>query len=159
MFFSLDIEPMAQSRPRITTTNGYTRAYEKSDIRKWKLTIAEYVLGDMVQNKWKMYDEETPLKCTILLTIPFPKSFSKKKKKELNGMPHNQKADIDNYVKAIFDALTNVVWKDDKQVAHLIAKKVWGYNANIKIQVNDNVECEACVRELGENEPYTPLEL
>ena len=37
--------------------------------------------------------------------IPVPKSWSKKKKLKMEGTPHRQKPDLDNYIKAVWDAL------------------------------------------------------
>jgi len=35
------------------------------------------------------------------------------------------KPDIDNYMKAIFDACNGLLWKDDTLVAHVQASKQW----------------------------------
>jgi len=58
-----------------------------------------------------------------------PKSWSQKKKKEMNGKPHRQTADIDNLLKALIDALLS----EDKQVWDVHASKRWGEVGQIRI--------------------------
>ena len=54
--------------------------------------------------------------------VPMPKSWSKKKKAAMRGKPHVQRPDLDNYLKALFDAL----YEEDCAI-HCLAqvKKVW----------------------------------
>ena len=63
-------------------------------------------------------------------TIPMPKSYSKRKRESLMGMPHENKPDIDNLVKALLDALL----KEDSGVHTIIAKKVWGDHGMVVIE-------------------------
>jgi Holliday junction resolvase RusA-like endonuclease len=62
-----------------------------------------------------------PDMCDIKFYIPMPKSWSKKKRSEMNYKPHQQKPDIDNLVKAVLDA----VLEDDSHVHTVHASKVW----------------------------------
>jgi len=66
----------------------------------------------------------------IYFTIPMPKSWSDNKKDEMNGNPHEQKPDLDNLIKAVFDSCC----KDDSKIHGLgPTKKVWGYEGSIEI--------------------------
>jgi Holliday junction resolvase RusA-like endonuclease len=66
----------------------------------------------------------------ITFCITMPKSWSKKKKELMNGRGHQGAGDIDNYLKAILDA----VHKDDRYVWHIAEiKKIWGYEGYIEI--------------------------
>ena len=53
--------------------------------------------------------------------LPMAKSWSKKKKAEKLGTPHDQKPDIDNMCKAVMDALC----KEDKAIHTCYARKYW----------------------------------
>jgi len=67
---------------------------------------------------------------TIAFTIPMPKSWSKKKREQMNGQPHQQKPDLDNYVKAVFDSLLD----EDCRVWHMSGvSKAWGEQGRISI--------------------------
>ena len=53
--------------------------------------------------------------------IPMPKSWSKKKKAKMNGEPHQQRPDLDNYIKAWCDS----VFEEDSVVWRFKASKRW----------------------------------
>lgn len=58
---------------------------------------------------------------TLCFYISMPKSWSNKKKKELHMMPHKQKPDIDNLIKAFQDCL----FDDDSHIWRVHASKIW----------------------------------
>jgi Holliday junction resolvase RusA-like endonuclease len=59
-----------------------------------------------------------------------PKSWSKKKRNELNGKPHTQRPDLDNLIKAFKDALC----EDDSHVhTYYNMRKIWGEDGKIII--------------------------
>ncbi len=66
----------------------------------------------------------------ITFTLPMPKSWSKKKRAEMCDCSHQQKPDIDNLLKALFDA----VMKEDCAVWDIRARKIWGEAGSIKIE-------------------------
>ena len=59
------------------------------------------------------------------IRLQVPASWSKKKQAQaLDGLMFpTKKPDVDNVVKAIFDALNGIVWGDDVQVVWLAASK------------------------------------
>lgn len=72
---------------------------------------------------------EIPDQVRIIFNIPMPPSWPKYKKAEYNGKPHQQKPDIDNLQKAIFDA----VFKDDSHISRVDATKKWALQGSIQI--------------------------
>lgn len=62
--------------------------------------------------------------------VAMPDSWSKKKKDEMNGTPHRQTPDVDNFLKAVFDSLA----KQDKTVWRVEASKTWGHGGAIIIK-------------------------
>lgn len=66
----------------------------------------------------------------VTFILPMPKSWSKKKRREMNGAPHRQKPDVDNCAKALMDA----VFPDDSGVWDIRATKVWGEQGAIVIE-------------------------
>lgn len=46
-----------------------------------------------------------------------------------------RKPDLDNLVKALKDALTGIVWKDDAQIVSLCARKTYGDRPAIYVKV------------------------
>lgn len=69
----------------------------------------------------------------ITFFIPMPKSWSAKKKKEMNLTPHETTPDIDNFLKAILDACH----KDDSHI-HWLGElfKLWAYSGSIIVNRN-----------------------
>lgn len=67
---------------------------------------------------------------TVTFYISMPKSWTKKKKKEMKGEAHQQKPDIDNLIKALLDA----VYDDDSCVWDIRARKVWSDQGMIIIE-------------------------
>lgn len=65
----------------------------------------------------------------IIFEIPMPKSWSKKKKAQMNGQAHQQRPDLDNLLKALFDA----VYTEDCQIWSYRASKFWAYQGSITI--------------------------
>jgi len=61
--------------------------------------------------------------------VPMPKSWSKKKKLEMDGQPHRQKPDVDNLLKALLDAVLD----DDSGIHNVWMKKKWGKKGSITI--------------------------
>jgi Holliday junction resolvase RusA-like endonuclease len=65
------------------------------------------------------------LECQFI--IQMPKSWSKKKRAEMMGKPHQQRPDLDNLEKAVQDALC----KEDSHIHKHKTSKVWGLEGSI----------------------------
>lgn len=70
----------------------------------------------------------------ILFYLPMPESWSAKKKLKMHHTPHQQKPDLDNLVKAVFDALC----EDDCHIWRLSrVEKRWAKTGVINILTNE----------------------
>lgn len=70
----------------------------------------------------------------IYFYLPMPDSWSAKKKLKMNHTPHQQKPDLDNLVKALFDALC----EDDCHIWRLSrVEKRWAKAGVINILTNE----------------------
>jgi len=67
----------------------------------------------------------------LVFYLPMPKSWSTKKKQEMNGLLHRDKPDKDNLEKAFLDCLC----KDDSFVADSRVTKYWAYREKARIEV------------------------
>lgn len=65
----------------------------------------------------------------IVFWLPMPKSWSKRKRAEMSGQPHQQKPDLDNLQKALLDA----IYDDDCRVWSLGAEKRWADRGAIDV--------------------------
>jgi Holliday junction resolvase RusA-like endonuclease len=68
---------------------------------------------------------EAPVRLDLLLELPIPKSWSKRKSADaITGhIRPTSRPDVDNYLKAILDAINTIVVADDAQVVEVYAKK------------------------------------
>ncbi len=71
-----------------------------------------------------------PVGSHIVFILPMPKSWSKKKKKIMDGQPHTQRPDVDNLGKSVFDAL----YEDDSHIYDIRMSKFWGQTGQIIIK-------------------------
>jgi Holliday junction resolvase RusA-like endonuclease len=78
-----------------------------------------------------------PSGAMIRFFFPCPKSWTKKKKRQLHGMPMLAKPDLDNTLKKFWDSLCI----EDKHIAHVEASKQWVYaDAGwIEVEIRDYV--------------------
>jgi len=65
----------------------------------------------------------------VTFVLPMPPSWSKKKRTEMDGKPHQQKPDADNLLKALMDA----IYEDDCAVWDVRVTKLWGEAGLINI--------------------------
>ena len=66
----------------------------------------------------------------VTFIIPFPKSYSLKKRRKLDGQPHIQVPDVDNLCKALLDA----IFGEDSHVYDVRISKYWGHTGQIIIE-------------------------
>ena len=68
---------------------------------------------------------------SIIFWMPMPKSWSKKKRKEMYLKPHQQKPDIDNLLKGWMDAL----YRNDQIIWKVQVEKRWHKVGNIQVKI------------------------
>jgi Holliday junction resolvase RusA-like endonuclease len=72
----------------------------------------------------------------VTFAIPMPASWSKKKRAEMDGQPHQQRPDVDNLHKGLLDA----VFDEDCRVWSHWIRKVWGEDGGITIEAAGELE-------------------
>lgn len=104
--------PVAQPRARAAVIGGHARVYDnkKHPVTEFKATVRMALL-----NAYSGPPLSGPLRCDLVFVMPRPKSLIWKTR-PMPREPHVKKPDIDNLVKAIFDALNGIAFIDDAQV-------------------------------------------
>lgn len=128
----LKVDPFPKGRPRLTKTG---QAYTPKETKKNERLI-QYELRSKTERT--LY--ECPLSVTIDFFISKPKSVPKKRKHPC------VKPDIDNYIKQIFDAGNNYIWKDDGCICEVKARKCYtnnkeGYIHLIVEEIKEETRC------------------
>lgn len=80
-------------------------------------------MSKLLMGKLTRYAE--PLKLDVTFFREIPKSYSKKRRDEMDGTYIVSTPDLDNYEKALYDSLNDRVWKDDCQIVEHTTRKVW----------------------------------
>lgn len=108
------IEPVPASRPRVTRWATY---YNE------KYTQFRADMEVLLMGKTVLYEEPLKLDVTFYRTIP--RSYSKKKRDELDGTYIPKVPDLDNLEKALYDSMNEVIYKDDSQIVDHRVRKIW----------------------------------
>ena len=117
------IDPIPCPRPRITVRGRIGHAYYPASYKTWKEAAQT-----LIEAAFSVRGLAGPLILTTHFIVPRPKTT-----KLSHPAP-----DIDNYVKALMDAMTLAeVWVDDKQVVNLCATKAWGAEGSITITIQE----------------------
>lgn len=123
--FRVEGVPIPQPRHRASFKGGFARMYiEKSHaIHHWKNCIAR-IAFEHIENMI-----EHCVKVDVLFV------FKAKRKSEIGNFK-SSKGDIDNYLKAALDALTDAgMWSDDSQVVQVSAAKMYGATPYMEISI------------------------
>lgn len=108
-------EPMPCPRPRITVRGRFAHAYYPTEYKQWKNEAQDLIEAQMDAQPINTY-YDVPLQVILVCVVQKPKTS-----KLLAPKP-----DVDNYAKAIMDALTAAgAWGDDAQVIDLRVVKRW----------------------------------
>jgi Holliday junction resolvase RusA-like endonuclease len=130
--FKIPGQPQGKGRPRasvtakggvIMRTPGKTASYEQLIWFAYRQAGGGMMHGD--------------LHMRIVACRQIPGSLSTKKKADLRGRPCRSKPDLDNIIKVLCDALNAVAYKDDSQVVEIAAKKVWGDEPHVWVEIRE----------------------
>ena len=122
---TFNIAPVPASRARITRYSAYfPKRY--SDFRdNFSKLLLDY---DTELLEGKLYAK-------LDFYIEIPKSWSKKKSKEMDGRYCLNNADLDNYCKAALDCLEGKYYENDRQVCMIRARKFYSTNTRIEFEL------------------------
>lgn len=123
--FVFELEPVAKGRPRI----GRGFAYTPLKTRRYETAIRFIAKLQIVKDKMDLAcisGEPLYVACDFFLTRP-----GKAKKRRY---PH-VKPDLDNYAKAVLDALNGVIWADDAQIVDLRLCKRYAEPGKARVEV------------------------
>jgi len=107
------ITPVPKPRPRVTRNGTYVPAKYQT----FKKTVKAYGI-ELPEHGYH-----------VTFELPMPKSWSKKKRAEMNGQPHQQVPDKDNLEKALLDAALD----NDSRVWDGRVTKIWAETGSIII--------------------------
>jgi Holliday junction resolvase RusA-like endonuclease len=127
--YTFNIEPCAA--PRMSRSDKWkTDPYHKDPLKRQRKPVTKYFNW---QNRFNALCDESGYKLTpvlnIVFVVPFPKSYSIKKREQLNGQPHQIRPDYDNLLKAVGDS----AGIEDGFLWNVRVIKMWGEKGQIII--------------------------
>lgn len=124
-------DPVGKGRPRVSTIGGHARMFTPAKTASYEGLIA--LAGTEAMAGRQLIEGAVMVEMRIVMSVP--RSMSKKKQcMALAGEVFPaKKPDMDNVVKAIFDGLNGVVWKDDVQVVDAIVRKRYGETPGVHV--------------------------
>lgn len=117
-FLVFDINPIG--KPRMVRSDAW---------RQRPAVLAYWVFKAELERQAALFNYQIGHVLDIEFYLPMPPSWSKKKRLEMNGAPHQNKPDIDNLIKSFMDCLK----ENDSDVWSVTATKRWGVEGFIKV--------------------------
>ena len=130
--FTIEGKVQPQQRPRFSRMGGFVKTYDPPESAKYKKYVAE------VAEQYKLETLiDSPVKLVVDVYIEIPKSYSKKKRQQIeNGeLLHIKKPDVDNLIKGIKDGITGVLWRDDSLIVEMTVRKHYGEHPRADISI------------------------
>lgn len=108
-------------KPRMTRADAW---------KKRKAVVDYFLFKDNINIQAKDQEFKISDRHSITFIIEMPKSWSIKKKNAMNGKPHQQRPDLDNMCKSLWDSLL----EEDGSVYYVEAEKKWGVGGKILVK-------------------------
>lgn len=128
-------EPCAQGRPRFTKIGGHVKAYDPAKSRSYKAFV-KYIVADEAQKQGWLYTE-LPISVEVKAYLPIAASKPKKfKAAALAGAEKpTKKPDVDNLFKTVTDAMSGILYKDDKQITKAVIEKAYSNEPRLEVEI------------------------
>jgi|TARA_B100000902_G_C26557422_1_gene550212 Holliday junction resolvase RusA-like endonuclease len=114
------------AKPRMTKADTWKKRPIVLKYWEYKDSIKNWAF----QNNFRLGNE---IYC--IFHIPMPKSWSLKKKQQMNYQDHQQRPDIDNLLKGLMDALL----EEDSHIHTVYARKIWSEQGCIEFYKKTNL--------------------
>ena len=122
VYVTMPLEPQPKLRPRFKVVRGRVFTHTPYETKEFENQVAALY---MARAKGEMFERHRPLQVKITFAMNVPKSFSKKKRTDIESglLLHTVKPDLDNLTKSVLDALNGIAWYDDAQIVDLQVNK------------------------------------
>ena len=114
------------AKPRMTKADTW---------KKRPIVLKYWAYKDSIKNWAFQNDFSLGNEIYCIFHIPMPKSWSLKKKQQMNYQDHQQRPDIDNLLKGLMDALL----EEDSHIHTVYARKIWAEQGCIEFYKKTNL--------------------
>ncbi len=131
--FTIPGPAVGKGRPRVGKIGNHARLFTPQKTVSYEGLVAHSAMAAMAGQP--IFDEA--VSCRLEITCAVPASWSQKKQRAaLAGeLFPTSKPDIDNVLKAVFDGLNGVLWRDDVLVVNCSSQKRYGNTPCVWVEV------------------------
>jgi len=133
-----DLVPLAVQSVRFRNAGKFIQTYQPSKNHEYKSCIRTLAMNQLPSD-FEMFTGT--LFISVDFVFPALKSFTKATQRQIETgsiLHKSTKPDLhDNLCKSTFDALTNLVWQDDSQIAELYSRKIYGLAPCITMNIKE----------------------
>lgn len=126
-------DPVGKGRPRVSTIGGHARMFTPAKTASYEGLIA--MTGTEAMAGRTLLEGAVMVEMRIVLPVPASKSKKFKAQALAGEIFPTKKPDMDNVIKAIYDGLNGVVWKDDVQVVDAFVRKRYGEVPGVHVRI------------------------
>lgn len=128
-------EPQGKGRPRVGRVAGHARMFTPAKTAAYEGLVA-MAAQDAMQGA-EPTDRPCAVDLQIVCTVPASWSRVKRESALAGAIRPTKKPDIDNCMKAVFDGMNGVVWRDDVQAVEVSARKRYGATPGVFVHVKE----------------------
>lgn len=131
--FTIPGQPQGKGRPRVGKIGGHARMFTPEKTVAYEGLIAHAAQAAMAGRP----PLEVAAACNVFIDCQVPASWSAKKQRAaLAGevLP-TAKPDADNVIKAVFDGMNGVVWRDDVLAVDVRVRKRYSATPCVRVEV------------------------
>ncbi|MGH8381762.1 RusA family crossover junction endodeoxyribonuclease [Pseudomonas sp.] len=126
-------EPVGKGRPRIGKVGNHARMFTPAKTASYEGLIA--LAGTNAMAGRTLLEGAVMVELRIVMAVPQSKSKKWKSQALAGEIFPTKKPDMDNVIKAIYDGLNGVVWKDDVQVVDAFVRKRYGETPGVHVKI------------------------
>lgn len=130
--FTVPGVPVAKARARVTKTG---HAYTPAKTKDYEVLVAMSCKTAMAEKR--QVTLTGPVRLSVTAYMPIPRSLPVKRQAAMQGRSHVFRPDASNVLKSIEDGINGIAYADDKQIAELYARKVYGREPAVLVRVEE----------------------
>ena len=131
-------EVVGKGRPRARVKGKYAQLYTPEKTRLFEDAIRFEFMANNCE-PMPVYEREKALKAEIVVGVPIPPSYSKKKQSlcKCGFIAPTKKPDADNIQKSVFDALNGFAYVDDVQIVRVMFEKKYADVPFVEVTIDE----------------------
>lgn len=126
-------EPQGKGRPRVGKVGAHARMFTPAKTAAYEGLVAQ--IAQQAMRGTPLLLEACRIELDVLCSVPASWSQRKQRDALAGSIRPAKKPDADNVLKAIFDGMNGVVWKDDVQAVDVLVRKVYAQTPGVRVRV------------------------